>query len=47
MRLTFEEGTLLLRDYTGDDAPPAFIWDARIDHYRAQAAYSRDSLEYL
>ena len=47
MRLTFEEGTLLLRDYTGNDAPPAFIWDARIDHYRAQAAYYRDSLEYL
>ena len=47
MRLTFEKGTLLLRDYTGDDAPPAFIWDARIDHYRAQAAYYRDSLEYL
>ena len=47
MRLTFEEGTLILRDYTGDDPPPAFIWDARIDHYRAQAAYYRDSLEYL
>ena len=27
--------------------PPAFIWDARIDHYRAQAAYYRDSLEYI
>ncbi len=24
MRLTFEEGTLLLRDYEGDEAPPAF-----------------------
>ena len=47
MPLTFEKGTLVLRDYTGDDAPPAFIWDARIDHYRAQAAYYRDSLEYL
>ena len=42
-----KEGTLLLRDYDGDDAPPAFIWDARVDLYRAQAAYYRDSLEYL
>ena len=47
MRLTFEDGTLLLRDYDGEDAPPAFVGDARVDPFRAQALYYRDSLEYL
>ena len=47
MRLTFEEGTLLLRDYRGEDAPPAFVWDVRVDHWRAQAHFYRESVEYL
>ncbi|MYA23707.1 MAG: DEAD/DEAH box helicase [Gemmatimonadetes bacterium] len=47
MRLTFEEGTLLLRDYVGPDAPPAFVWDARVDHWRAQAHFYRESIEHL
>ncbi|MDE0961753.1 MAG: hypothetical protein OSB73_01380 [Candidatus Latescibacteria bacterium] len=47
MRLTFEEGTLLLRDYKGDEAPPAFVWDARVDLFRAQAHFYRESLDYL
>ena len=48
MRLTFEEGTLLLRDYEeGDPVPPAFVWDARVDLWRAQACFYRDILEHL
>ena len=47
MRLTFEEGTLLLRDYSGENAPPAFVWDSRVDLFRALALYYRDGLEYL
>jgi len=47
MHLTFEEGTLLLRDYKGGEAPPAFAWDARIDLFRAQAQFYRESLNYL
>ena len=48
MRLTFEEGTLLLRDYREDiPVPPAFVWDARVDLWRAQALFYRDSLEFL
>jgi len=48
MRLTFEEGTLLLRDLAeGDPVPPPFVWDARVDHWRALALYYRQALEYL
>lgn len=47
MRLTFADGTLLLRDFAGPDAPPAFVWDARVDLFRAQALHYRASLEYL
>ena len=48
MRLTFEEGTLLLRDFNpGDPVPPPFVWDARVDHWRALALYYRQALEYL
>ena len=48
MRLTFEEGTLLLRDFAeGDPVPPAFVWDARVDLWRAQAHFYRDSLDFL
>ncbi|NKB68352.1 MAG: DEAD/DEAH box helicase [Candidatus Latescibacteria bacterium] len=48
MRLTFEEGTLLLRDFAeGDPVPPAFVWDARVDMWRAQAHFYRDSLDFL
>lgn len=47
MHLTFEEGTLLLRDYKGGEAPPAFAWDARVDLFRAQAHFYRESLNYL
>ena len=48
MRLTFEEGTLLLRDFQeGDPVPPAFVWDARVDLWRAQALFYRDTIEYL
>lgn len=48
MRLTFEEGTLLLRDFGADDpVPPPFVWDARVDHWRALALYYRQSVEYL
>jgi superfamily II DNA or RNA helicase len=48
MRLTFEEGTLLLRDSVDDDAvPPAFVWDARVDMWRAQALHYRESLAHL
>ena len=47
MRLTFADGTLLLRDFAGQDAPPAFVWDARVDLFRAQALHYRASLEYL
>ncbi|MSR81536.1 MAG: IS200/IS605 family transposase, partial [Candidatus Latescibacteria bacterium] len=37
MRLTFEEGTLLLRDFgAGDPVPPPFVWDARVDHWRVR-----------
>ena len=48
MRLTFEEGTLLLRDFDdGGPVPPPFVWDPRVDLYRAQALFYRDSLEFL
>jgi len=48
MRLTFEEGTLLLRGWQDSDpVPPPFVWDARVDLWRAQALFYRDSLEYL
>ena len=47
MRLTFEEATLLLPDYKADEAPPAFFWDARVDLFRAQAHFYRESLDYL
>jgi superfamily II DNA or RNA helicase len=48
MRLTFEEGTLLLRDFRqGDPVPPPFVWDARVDHWRALALYYRQAVEYL
>ena len=47
MHLTFEEGTLLLRDYKGGEAPPAFAWDARVDLFRAQAHFYREILNYL
>ncbi len=47
MRLAFEEGTLVLRDYTDEAVPPAFIWDARVDHWRAQAHFYRESLEFF
>ena len=48
MRLTFEEGTLLLRDFNADDpVPPPFVWDARVDHWRALALYYRQAVEYL
>jgi superfamily II DNA or RNA helicase len=48
MRLTFEEGTLVLRDFReGDPVPPAFSWDARVDHWRAQALRYRESVEWL
>lgn len=47
MRLTFADGTLLLRDFAGQDAPPAFVWDDRVDLFRAQALHYRASLEYL
>jgi superfamily II DNA or RNA helicase len=48
MRLTFEEGTLLLRDFQETDpVPPAFVWDARVDQWRAQALFYRDAVEFL
>ena len=48
MRLTFEEGTLLLRDFQdGDPVPPPFVWDARVDLWRAQALFYRDIVEHL
>lgn len=47
MRLTFEEGTLVLRDYADEAVPTAFVWDARIDHFRAQAHFYRESREFL
>lgn len=48
MRLTFEDGTLLLRDSSGDELVPApFIWDARVDHWRAQALHYRQITDEL
>ncbi len=48
MRLTFEEGTLLLRDFQETDpVPPAFVWDARVDQWRAQALFYRDIVAFL
>ena len=48
MRLTVEDGTLLLRDYReGEPVPPAFVWDDRVDMWRAQALFYRESLEFL
>ncbi|MCC7264900.1 MAG: DEAD/DEAH box helicase family protein [Candidatus Latescibacteria bacterium] len=48
MRLTFEDGTLLLRDCADNDpVPPPFVWDARVDHWRALALHYRESLEFL
>lgn len=48
MRLTFEEGTLLLRDSLSDHTvPPAFVWDARVDMWRAQALAYRDALDFF
>lgn len=48
MRLTFEEGTLLLRDWTeGDPVPSPFVFDARVDLWRAQALFYRKVLEAL
>jgi superfamily II DNA or RNA helicase len=47
MRLTFEEGTLVLRDYADEAVPTAFVWDARIDHFRAQAHFYRESRDFL
>lgn len=38
MELTFEEGTLVLREWdAADPPPPEFDWDPRRDVYRAQA----------
>ena len=48
MRLTFEDGTLLLRDCDqGAEVPPAFVWDTRVDLWRAQALFYRDSVAFL
>lgn len=48
MRLTFEDGTLLLRDLGADDpVPPPFVWDARVDHWRGLALHYRAALEHL
>ena len=38
MELTFEEGTLVLREWdAADSPPPEFDWDPRREVYRAQA----------
>jgi len=40
MRLSFDDGTLLLKD--APDTVPYAEWDHRVDEYRAQAHYYRD-----
>lgn len=48
MRLTFEEGTLVLRDFQeGDPVPAPFVWDARVDLWRSQALFYRQIAEFL
>ncbi len=48
MRLSFEDGTLLLRQFApGDPVPPPFVWDARVDHWRALALHYRQAVEFL
>ncbi len=48
MRLTFEDGTLLLRDCSEDEqVPTPFVWDGRVDHWRAQALHYRQITEEL
>lgn len=46
MRLTFEDGTLLLRDCPDDEqVPTPFVWDARVDYWRAQALHYKQITE--
>lgn len=47
MRLCFEEGTLVLRDYADQEIPSPFVWDARVDLYRAQAHFYRESMAFF
>jgi len=44
MRLSFDDGTLLLED--APDAVPFAEWDDRVDEYRAQAQHHRDIREW-
>lgn len=45
-RLVFDAGTLVLLDAPDDFEPPSpFVWDSRVDRWRAQAHRYRDILE--
>ena len=46
IRLTYDEGTLILLDADENfDPPSAFVWDSRVGRWRAQAHRYRDILE--
>lgn len=47
MRLVFEEGTLVLRDYQDAPLPSPFVWDTRVDQYRAQAHFYRAITDFF
>ena len=44
MRLSFDDGTLLLED--APDTVPHVEWDDRVEEYRAQAQHYRDIYEW-
>ena len=47
-RLAYDNGTLILLDPPPDYEPPSpFIWDARVDRWRAQAHRYREIVEYF
>lgn len=48
MRLLFDRGTLILRDVTDPSAiPPQFIFDTRVDQWRAPSYLYRAIIEYF
>jgi len=46
-RLTFHQGTLLLKEYEGEITLPCFRWDDRSRQWRAKAIYYSEVLNWL